>query len=163
MISMIVATSQNNAIGKDNSLLWHISEDLKRFKEITSGHKMVMGRKTFESLPGILPNRHHIILTRDNNFSVDSDKVSVIHNIDEVINNYKNSSEEVFIIGGGEIYNLFMPYADKLYLTEVKKDFDADTFFPQIDINDWEIIHKSAEKADEKSGLIFEFIDFVRK
>lgn len=163
MISMIVATSKNNAIGKDNSLLWHISEDLKRFKEITSGHKMIMGRKTFESLPGILPNRHHIILTRDNNFNVDSDKVSIIHNIDEVIKNYKNSSEEVFIIGGGEIYNLFMPYADKLYLTKVQKDFDADTFFPQINMNDWEIIHKSAEKTDEKSGLIFEFIDLIRK
>ncbi|MDY6011383.1 dihydrofolate reductase [Clostridium sp.] len=163
MISMIVATSNNNAIGKNNSLLWHISEDLKRFKEITSGHKMIMGRKTFESLPGILPNRHHIILTRDNNFNVDSDKVSIIHDIDEVIKNYKNSSEEVFIIGGGEIYNLFMPYADKLYLTKVQKDFDADTFFPQINMNDWEIIHKSDEKTDEKSGLIFEFIDLIRK
>lgn len=163
MISMIVATSKNNAIGKDNSLLWHISEDLKRFKEITSGHKMIMGRKTFESLPGILPNRHHIILTRDNNFNVDSDKVSIIHDIDEVIKSYKNSSEEVFIIGGGEIYNLFMPYADKLYLTKVKKDFNADTFFPQIDMNNWEIIHKSGEKTDEKSGLIFEFIDFIKK
>lgn len=163
MISMIVATSNNNAIGKNNSLLWHISEDLKRFKEITSGHKMIMGRKTFESLPGILPNRHHIILTRDNNFNVDSDKVSIIHDIDEVIKNYKNSSEEVFIIGGGEIYNLFMPYADKLYLTKVQKDFDADTFFPQINMNDWEIIHKSDEKTDEKSGLIFKFIDLIRK
>lgn len=163
MISIIVATSKNNAIGKDNSLLWHISEDLKRFKEITSGHKMIMGRKTFESLPGILPNRHHIILTRDNNFNVDSDKVTIIHDIDEVIKTYKDSTEEVFIIGGGEIYNLFMPYADKLYLTKVQKDFDADTFFPQIDMNNWKIIHNSDKKTDEKSGLIFEFIDLIKK
>lgn len=163
MISMIVATSKNNGIGKNNSLLWHISEDLKRFKEITSGHKMIMGRKTFKSLPGILPNRHHIILTRDNNFNVDSDKVTIVHDIDEIIKSYKNSSEEVFIIGGGEIYNLFMPYVDKLYLTKVEKDFDADTFFPQINMNNWEIIHKSDKKTDEKSGLIFEFIDLIRK
>ncbi|MGG7098464.1 dihydrofolate reductase [Clostridium sardiniense] len=164
MLSIIVATAQNNAIGKDNSLLWHISEDLKRFKEITSGHKILMGRKTFESLPGILPNRPHIVLTRDMKFSVDdSDKVTVIHNLDEVISNYKNSDEEIFIIGGGEIYNLLMPYADKLYLTKVKKDFDADTFFPQIDMNKWEVIHTSGDKTDEKSGLIFEFIDLIRK
>lgn len=163
MLSIIVATDQNNAIGKDNSLLWHISEDLKRFKEITSGHKILMGRKTFESLPGILPNRPHIVLTRDMNFSVDSDKVTVIHNLDEVISNYKNSDEEIFIIGGGEIYNLLMPYADKLYLTKVKKAFDADTFFPQIDLNNWEVIHTSGDKTDEKSGFIFEFIDLIRK
>ncbi|MBY0757124.1 dihydrofolate reductase [Clostridium sardiniense] len=163
MLSIIVATAQNNAIGKDNSLLWHISEDLKRFKEITSGNKILMGRKTFESLPGILPNRPHIVLTRDINFSVDSDKVTVIHNLDEVISNYKNSDEEIFIIGGGEIYNLLMPYADKLYLTKVKKDFNADTFFPQINMNKWEVIHTSGDKTDDKSGLIFEFIDLIRK
>lgn len=163
MLSIIVATAQNNAIGKDNSLLWHISEDLKRFKEITSGNKILMGRKTFESLPGILPNRPHIVLTRDMNFSVDSDKVTVIHNLDEVISNYKNSDEEIFIIGGGEIYNLLMPYADKLYLTKVKKDFNADTFFPQINMNKWEVIHTSGDKTDDKSGLIFEFINLIRK
>lgn len=137
MLSIIVATASNNAIGKDNNLLWHISEDLKRFKEITSGHKILMGRKTFESLPGILPNRPHIVLTRDTSFKVDSDKVTVIHNLDEVINNYKDSDEEVFIIGGGEIYNLLIPYVKKLYLTKVKKEFDADTYFPQIALNEW--------------------------
>ena len=163
MLSIIVATASNNAIGKDNNLLWHISEDLKRFKEITSGHKILMGRKTFESLPGILPNRPHIVLTRDTNFKVDSDKVTVLHDLDEVINNYKDSDEEVFIIGGGEIYNLLMPYAKKLYLTKVKKEFDADTYFPQIDLNEWEVIHKSDDKTDEKSELIFEFIDLIRK
>ncbi|MGG7211758.1 dihydrofolate reductase [Clostridium baratii] len=163
MLSIIVATASNNAIGKDNNLLWHISEDLKRFKEITSGHKILMGRKTFESLPGILPNRPHIVLTRDTSFKVDSDKVTVIHNLDEVINNYKDSDEEVFIIGGGEIYNLLIPYVKKLYLTKVKKEFDADTYFPQIALNEWEVIHKSDDKTDEKSGLIFEFIDLIRK
>ncbi len=163
MLSIIFAIASNNAIGKDNSLLWHISEDLKRFKEITSGHKILMGRKTFESLPGILPNREHIILTRDRNFNLDSDKVTVINNIEDAIKFYKNSDEEVFIIGGGEIYKQFLKYANKLYLTKVNKDFDADTFFPQINLDEWEVIHNSETKVDEKSGLNFEFIDFLRK
>ena len=104
MISIIVAKAQNNIIGGNNKLLWHISDDLKRFKEITSGNIIIMGRKTFESLPGVLPNRKHIILTRDKNFSVDNENVEVIHNADQIINNYKNSPVEAFIIGGGEIY-----------------------------------------------------------
>ena len=164
MLSIIVAISaSNNAIGKDNSLLWHISEDLKRFKEITSGHKILMGRKTFESLPGILPNREHIILTRDKNFNVDSDKVTIINNIEDAIKYYKDSNEEIFIIGGGEIYKEFLPFANKLYLTKVYKDFDADTFFPQINLDEWKVIHTSETKIDEKSGLNFDFIDLLRK
>ena len=164
MLSIIVAiAASNNAIGKDNSLLWHISEDLKRFKEITSGHKILMGRKTFESLPGILPNREHIILTRDKNFNVDSDKVTIINNIEDAIKYYKDSNEEIFIIGGGEIYKEFLPLANKLYLTKVYKDFDADTFFPQINLDEWKVIHTSETKIDEKSGLNFEFIDLLRK
>ncbi|MDO5039077.1 dihydrofolate reductase [Clostridium sp.] len=164
MLSIIVAiAASNNAIGKDNSLLWHISEDLKRFKEITSGHKILMGRKTFESLPGILPNREHIILTRDKNFNVDSDKVTIINNIEDAIKYYKDSNEEIFIIGGGEIYKEFLPFANKLYLTKVYKDFDADTFFPQINLDEWKVIHTSETKIDEKSGLNFEFIDLLRK
>lgn len=163
MLSIIVATAENNAIGKDNKLLWHISDDLKRFKSITSGHKIFMGRKTFESLPGILPNRPHLVLTRDKDFSVDSDKVTVINDLENFINEYKTSNEEVFIIGGGEIYKALMPYADKIFLTKVKKSFDGDTFFPQINHNEWELIHNSSELLDEKSGLIYEFLDFKRK
>lgn len=164
MLSIIVAISaSNNAIGKDNSLLWHISEDLKRFKEITSNHKILMGRKTFESLPGILPNREHIILTRDKNFNVDSDKVTIINNIEDAIKYYKDSNEEIFIIGGGEVYKEFLPFANKLYLTKVYKDFDADTFFPQINLDEWKVIHTSETKIDEKSGLNFDFIDLLRK
>ena len=92
MLSIIVAIANNNAIGKDNSLLWHIPEDLKRFKEITSNHKILMGRKTFQSLPGVLPNRHHIVLTRDKSFTVDSDSVSVIYNLEDLLKQYENSS-----------------------------------------------------------------------
>lgn len=163
MLSIIVAKASNDAIGKDNKLLWHISEDLKRFKSITSGHSLIMGRKTFESLPGILPNRHHYILTRDKKFKIDSDKVTIIYSIEDAIENLKNSEEEVFVIGGGEIYNALHPYCNKFYLTNIKQDFDADTFFPQIDYSKWETIHSSGELADEKSGLIFEFVDLKRR
>lgn len=163
MLSIIVAKASNDAIGLNNKLLWHISEDLKRFKTITSGHNILMGRKTFESLPGVLPNRHHYILTRDKNFNIDSENVTVLHSLDECIEKFKNSDEETFVIGGGEIYNLLQSHCSKMYLTVVKKDFEADTFFPQVDYSKWQTIHNSGELADEKSGLIFEFVDLKLK
>ena len=163
MISIIVAKAQNNIIGGNNKLLWHISDDLKRFKEITSGNTIIMGRKTFESLPGVLPNRKHIILTRDKNFSVDNENVEVIHNADQIINNYKNSPVEAFIIGGGEIYKEFLPHADKIYLTEVLKDFSGDTRFPQIDLENWAVDYSSHILTNAKDGLQYKFINYIKK
>lgn len=162
MISLIVAIAQNNVIGGDNKLLWHISDDLKRFKKITSGNTIVMGRKTFESLPGVLPNRKHIILTRDKNYTVDNPSVEVIHNINDIINNFKNSPVEVFIIGGGEIYNQFINYADKIYLTKVFKNFEGDTTFPEIDYNNWNITFESEIFTDEKSNINYQFINLEK-
>ena len=162
MISLIVAIAQNNVIGGDNKLLWHISDDLKRFKKITSGNTIVMGRKTFESLPGVLPNRKHIILTRDKNYTVDNPSVEVIHNINDIINNFKNSPVEVFIIGGGEIYNQFINYADKIYLTKVFKNFEGDTTFPEIDYNNWNITFDSEIFTDEKSNINYQFINLEK-
>lgn len=162
MISLIVAIAQNNVIGGDNKLLWHISDDLKRFKKITSGNTIVMGRKTFESLPGVLPNRKHIILTRDKNYTVDNPYVEVIHNINDIINNFKNSPVEVFIIGGGEIYNQFINYADKIYLTKVFKNFEGDTTFPEIDYNNWNITFESEIFTDEKSNINYQFINLEK-
>lgn len=162
MLSIIVATSNNNVIGGDNKLLWHISEDLKRFKEITSGNTIIMGRKTFESLPGILPNRKHVILTRDKNFKVDSEMVEIVHNFHEILSTYAQSKNEVFIIGGGQIYESALPYAKKLYLTKIKKDFEGDTKFPNINKNQWTIEFNSEEKIDPKTGLKFEFINLVK-
>ncbi len=121
MLSLIVAIAENNVIGKDNKLIWHLSEDLKRFKSITSGNTMLMGRKTFESLPGILPNRKHIIITRDDKYTVDSDQVSVITDLHSFIKTHENSDEEVFIIGGAEIYKQLLPHCKKLYLTKIYK------------------------------------------
>ncbi|NFG42708.1 dihydrofolate reductase [Clostridium botulinum] len=162
MLSIIVAIAKNNVIGNDNKLIWHISEDLKRFKEITSGKTIVMGRKTFESLPGVLPNRKHIILTRDKNFKVNSECVEIIYDFDELLNKYKNSDDEVFIIGGGEIYKQLLPYSNKLYLTKINKDFDGDTYFPQINYNDFKIDYESDVITDEKSKLEYIFINLSR-
>ena len=162
MISLIVAIAQNNVIGGDNKLLWHISDDLKRFKKITSGNTIVMGRKTFESLPGVLPNRKHIILTRDKNYTVDNPSVEVIHNINDIINNFKNSPVEVFIIGGGEIYNQFINSVDKIYLTKDFKNFEGDTTFPEIDYNNWNITFDSEIFTDEKSNINYQFINLEK-
>ncbi len=163
MLSIIVAVSENNIIGGDNKLLWHIPEDLKRFKAITSGHSIVMGRKTFESLPGILPNRKHIIITRDKSYSVDNNNVEVIHSLSEVINKYKNSSETAFIIGGGEIYAQLIHIVDKLFLKKVFKSFNGDTSFPQIDFEEFTVDFQSEIFTCEKSALKYQFIDLVRK
>ncbi|MDO5517899.1 MAG: dihydrofolate reductase [Clostridium sp.] len=163
MLSIIVAVAENNVIGKDNKLIWHISEDLKRFKEITSGHTMFMGRKTFESLPGVLPNRKHIILTRDKNFKVDSDQVSIVYDLNSLINEFKDSDEEVFVIGGAEIYKELLPYAQKLYLTKIHKSFEGDVFLPEINFEDYETVYTSSENTDPKNGLTYTFINLIRK
>ena len=163
MFSIIVAIANKNIIGGDNKLLWHISEDLKRFKSITTGHTIVMGRKTFESFPKPLPNRHHVVLTRDKNYNIDSDQVTVINDIETVMKTYENSGSEIFIIGGGEIYNLFLPYCNKLYLTKIKEDFEGDTYFPEINYNEWTITESSEEYIDSKNNLSYQFINLCRK
>ena len=163
MLSLIVAIAENNVIGKDNKLIWHISEDLKRFKSITSGSKMLMGRKTFESLPGVLPNRKHIIITRDDKYTVDSDQVSIINDLDSFIKTHENSDEEIFIIGGAEIYKQLLPHCKKLYLTKVLQSFEGDTYFPEIDYSKYEVEYSSDKITDEKSGLTYSFVNLIRK
>ncbi|AVK48868.1 diacylglycerol kinase [Clostridium sp. MF28] len=162
MISIIVAIAKDNVIGKDNKLLWHISEDLKRFKKITTGKKMIMGRKTFESLPGILPNREHIVLTRDNNFNVDSDKVTIEHDFNSVLQRYLKCEDEVFVIGGAEIYKQFLPYAKKLYLTKVDEEFEGDTYFPGINYSNYNIEYTSEKFIDEKNRLHYTFVNLIQ-
>lgn len=163
MLCIIVATAENNVIGGDNKLLWHIPKDLKRFKEITSGHTIIMGRKTFESLPGVLPNRQHVIITRDENYTVDNPNVEVIHNLLDVINRYNNSPEVAFIIGGGEIYTQLIHSVDKIFLTKVFSHFEGDTTFPQINYSDFNITFESEIFACEKNGLKYQFIDLTKK
>lgn len=162
MLSLSVAIAKDNVIGKDNKLIWHLSNDLKRFKQITLGKKMIMGRKTFESLPGILPNREHIIITRNKNYNVDSELVTIEHDFDSLLKKYENSDDEVFIIGGSEIYKQFLPYCRKLYLTLIDNSFEGDTFFPQFDYNDYTIEFESKKFTDEKSNITYRFINLVK-
>ncbi len=166
MLASIVVVSKNNVIGCENNLVFNIPEDLKRFKKVTSSGSgiMVMGRKTFDSLPGILPNRHHIILTTNANYDVaNSDKVSIVTDIDEIIKKYADSEEEVFIIGGGQVYNKLMPYTKKLYITLVDKDAKGDTFFPEIDYSQFDVVYQSDDIFSETENCTYKYVDYLRK
>ena len=162
MISIIVAISKNNVIGKDNKLLWNIPEDLKHFKEITLNSKIIMGRKTFESLPGILPKIQHIILTKNKNYKVNSKEVKIVYDFKTIISDFYDSDEEVFVIGGGEIYNLFINYCKKLYLTKIDSIFDGDTFFPNFDLSKFTIVEESPNYVSS-SNISYKYLTLKRK
>jgi len=161
MLSIIVAIANNNVIGKDNKLLCYLPDDLKRFKEITSNKTIIMGRKTFESIGRVLPNRKHIIISRQG-MDIDNDNVEVINDI-SLLDKYINSDEENFVIGGGTIYSLLMPYVNKLYITKIDEDFDGDTFFPPIKTNEWEIIEEKQGLKNEENPYNYRYITYVRK
>lgn len=163
MISIIAAVAKNNIIGGDNKLLWYIPEDLKHFKDLTSNHTIIMGRKTFQSLPNVLPKRHHIVLTKDKNYTIDSDSVTIVHNLKEIVDKYKTSKEEVFVIGGGKIYSAFLPYCKNLYLTKINKNFEGDTYFPKIEPSQWKVTYSSEVNKTLKDNLEFKFINLTRK
>lgn len=161
-ISIIVAVAKNNAIGKDNKLLWHLSEDLKRFKTLTSGHYIIMGKNTYFSLPRRpLPNRTHIILT-----DVPGEKIDdciMAYSIEDAISKM-NPDQENFIIGGASIYRQFLPLAHKLYITWVHESFEADTFFPEVDENVWKLVTEEKHPdPDEKNPYPYTFAIYERK
>ncbi|MFK7781288.1 dihydrofolate reductase [Psychroserpens sp.] len=161
-LTIIVAAGENNAIGKDNDLIWHLSNDLKRFKKLTNGHHIIMGRKTFESFPKPLPNRIHIVITRQSNYEA-PEGVIVVNSLEDAINKAK-SDQQPFIIGGGEIYKQSMAFADKLELTRVHSSFEnADTYFPEIDETQWKEMNRTTHDADEKHEHAFSFITYIRK
>ncbi len=161
MFSIIVALSQNYVIGKNQDLLWHISDDLKRFKQITLGSPVIMGRKTYLSLPRRpLPNRRNIVLTSQQNLQLDG--CEVVSSI-ETIQQMADSEQEFFVIGGGSVYEQFFPLANKLYITWVYQDFEGDTFFPCFDEEEWEIEEKSPQFHDEESNLDFAYFTYKRK
>lgn len=158
MINLIVAIADNLAIGRNNQLLWHISEDLKYFKSITTGKTVIMGRKTFESIGKPLPNRRNIIISRS---MQGVEGIEIYPSIEKALSASQN--EDVFIIGGGEIYRQTLPLADKLYLTLVHTTIeDADTFFPKINYNEWEEMERQSFKRGEKFEFSFEFIVYKR-
>ncbi|MFA7208898.1 MAG: dihydrofolate reductase [Parcubacteria group bacterium] len=157
MISLIVAVAKNNAIGRNNRLLWDIPEDMAHFRRTTSGHTVIMGERTFASIGKPLPNRKNIVVTLDKDFR--DDRVEVRNSLEEVLQEYKNSEEEVFVIGGGIIYKLSLPMVDKLYLTVVEDaPEDADTFFP--DYSEFKNIIK--EEAVDNGQYKFKFLELTR-
>ena len=161
MLSIIVAIAKNNVIGKDNKLIWHLPEDLKRFKRLTTGHTIIMGRKTFESLGRILPNRHHVILCNDAELNINDENVEVLNDI-SLLDKYINSDEENFVIGGATMYKLLMPYCKKMYITEINKDFDGDVWFPKIDLAKWKITNKEKGLTDENNPLEYEYVTYEK-
>ncbi|SDI36882.1 dihydrofolate reductase [Winogradskyella thalassocola] len=161
-LTIIVAAGEDNAIGKDNDLIWHLSDDLKHFKSLTNGHHIIMGRKTFESFPKPLPNRTHIVITRQGNYKVPSD-VIVVNSLDDALDAAR-LDKQPFIIGGGEIYKQAMSLVDKLEITRVHAEFEnADTFFPEIDDTIWQEVNRTTHDADEKHAYAFSFITYLRK
>lgn len=160
MISVIVAVAQNGIIGNDNQLIWHISEDLKRFKAITSGHPVVMGRKTFESLGRPLPNRTNVVITRNRDYIAEGCKMA--GSLEEAVSMFP-AEEEVFVIGGGEIYRQAMPIADRFYLTVVHADYEGDTHFPEWDKTQWRLISEERHDRGEKFPSPFTFETYQKQ
>lgn len=162
MLSTIVAIANNNVIGKDNKLIWHLPEDLKRFKQITTGKNIIMGRKTFESLGRVLPNRKHIILCNDMEMTIDNENVEILDDISK-LDKYINSEEENFVIGGATIYKLLMPYVNKLYITKINEDFEGDVYFPEIKETEWKEISKEKGLRNDENPYDYEYITYIRK
>ena len=161
MLSIIVAKAKNNIIGKDNALIWHLPEDLKRFKRLTTGHTIIMGRRTFESLGRILPNRYHIILCNDVQMQIKNENVEVLEDI-SMLDKYVKDEEEHFVIGGATMYKLLMPYCSKMYITEIDKDFDGDVSFPEINLNEWKIVQKEQGPEDGENTFNYEYVTYER-
>jgi dihydrofolate reductase len=159
-ISIIVAIAENRAIGKDNRLLWHLSDDLKRFKKLTTGHTLILGRNTFLSLPGgALPNRRHIVISDVPGESFEGCEMA--RSIEEAVK-LAGTEDECFVIGGGMIYRQFLPLAGKLYLTRVHQSFEADTFFPEIDFSKWKAVYSEKVDAGERNEYAHTYTEYVR-
>jgi dihydrofolate reductase len=160
-LSIIVAIADNNAIGIENKLLCYLPNDLKWFKKITTNHTIIMGRKTFDSLPnGALPNRRNIVLSHCKQTKYDN--CEVVNSLDELFTTINNQDEN-FVIGGAEIYRLLLPFVNKLYITKIHGTFEADVFFPEIDFSKWNLLEKIKNKADEKHKFDYDFLLFNKK
>ena len=159
--SVIVAISDNNVIGKDNALLWHLSADMRFFKEKTTGHHIIMGRKTFESMgKRLLPNRTSIVITRNKDYEMPEGGI-VASSLVDALGKAENDTE-VFIIGGAQIYQMAIPFANTMYITRVHHTFDGDAFFPEYDKSQWELVSSEHHKADEKNEYDYTFEEYRR-
>jgi dihydrofolate reductase len=158
---IIAAAAENNALGKDNDLVWHLPDDFKRFKALTTGHKIIMGRKTLESFPKPLPNREHIVVTRDKDYTPKF-PCTIVHSLEDAIDLVGNN-ETAFIIGGGEIYRQSMSFATDMELTRVHGTFEADTFFPEINPNEWELVKEEHHPKDDRHQYSFTYLTYTKK
>lgn len=158
-VTLIAAAGENNELGKDNDLVWHLPDDFRRFKQLTTGHYIIMGRKTFETFPQLLPNRTHVIITRKKDFAANG--AIVVHSLDAALEASK-SDPQPFVIGGGEIYKLSLPKADRIELTRVHGTFDADTYFPEFDEDEWKLISSEYHPKDEKHNYDFTYLTYDR-
>ena len=159
MISLIVAVAENGVIGDRNALLWHISEDLRHFKAVTTGHPVVMGRKTWESLGRPLPNRTNVVITRQN---IEIPGCTVVHSLEEAVALFP-ADEEVFVIGGAQIYGGALPAADRFYLTRVHRAYEGDTRFPEWDAAEWRLVGSESFPCGERYEYPFTFETYERK
>jgi dihydrofolate reductase len=159
-LTLIAAAAENNALGKDNKMIWHLPDDFKHFKTLTSGHYIIMGRKTFESFPRPLPNRTHVIITRQEGYKAEG--CIIVNSLDQAIKACPQD-KEVYVIGGGEIYKQSIDVADKIELTRVHTAPEADAFFPEIDPSKWELAEEHFHPKDEKHAYDMAFQTYVRK
>ena len=164
-ISMIAAIAENYVIGKDNDLVWNLPDDMKFFMKKTSGHHVIMGRKNYQSIPEKfrpLPNRTNIVMTRQPDLKIEG--AHVVHGLESALNiARRNNEEEVFIIGGSDIFKLGLKVADIMYLTEVKGSFEGDVFFPEFDRSQWQETLRTPHDTDEKHAYAFDFVTYEKK
>lgn len=160
MITMIAAAGENNSLGKNGDIPWHLPDDFKHFKNLTSGHHIIMGRKTWETFPKPLPNRKHIVITRDQSYQAQG--AIVVHSLEDALT-YSKEEKQCYIIGGGEIYKLGLAYATHIELTRVHGNFEADAFFPNIDESIWEKVKSHTHESDEKHSYAFTFTTYRKR
>lgn len=161
MISLIWAMDENRLIGKDNALPWHLPEDLKFFKKTTMGLPIAMGRKTWDSLGRPLPGRENIVITRNPSFT--SEGCTILNSVHELVQYSQKNDKDIFVIGGAEIYKLVLPFANRLYITRIHARFEGDTYFPEFNLADWELISKEKGKRDDQNPYDYDFEIYERK
>lgn len=152
---------ENRVIGKDNQLPWHLPEDLKFFKRVTMGHPIAMGRKTHESIGRVLPGRENIVITRQSGY--ESAGCTVLYSVEDFVTYCRSQNDEIFVIGGAEIFKATFPYADRLYITHISEEFPGDTFFPEFDLNEWTLVSSEKGIKDEKNPYEYEFRIYDKK
>ncbi|WP_369899853.1 dihydrofolate reductase [Bacillus manliponensis] len=161
MISLLVAMDKNRVIGKDNDLPWHLPADLAYFKKVTMGHHIIMGRKTFESIGRPLPGRTNVIITRNTDYKVEG--CQVIHSIDDVKKMSEETNEELFVIGGAEIFKEVLSFANRLYITKIEEEFEGDTFFPEVSESEWEEVFVEQGVMDDKNPYTYYFCRYEKR